>query len=709
MSLPILTVQVQQERDVVAVRQRARDIAAGLGFETADQTRLATALSEIARNAFRYAGGGSVAFMLEGTTAPQVLMMRVRDDGPGIPDVRRILEGRYVSETGLGLGIIGSQRLMDRFEIDSVVGRGTVITMHKLLPRRVKLVTPQRIAALADELARQRPRDAFAEIQAQNRELLAALEELRRRQEELARLNGELEDTNRGVVALYAELDERADHLRRADEMKTRFLSNMSHEFRTPVHAIQALAGLLLEHADGPLGSEQERQVSLIRRAADDLSELVEDLLDLARVEAGKTVVRPAEFEVAQLFGALRGMLRPLLVAESVELLFEEPVGVPPLVTDEGKVSQILRNLVSNALKFTERGEVRVSARLSDGDTVTFDVTDTGIGIAPDDHERVFREFEQVESPLQRGVRGTGLGLPLCRRLAALLGGDLRLESTVGVGSRFTVAIPRVYHSAPLATPDWDVDPDRIPVLVVEDDLETVLLYERYLNGSRYQPIVARSVRQAREALRSLPIRAIVLDVLLAGEDTWELLTELRREPATAQLPVLAATHTEDERKAMALGATMYRRKPLDRLTLRGDLDTMIGTGGPPHILVVDDEEAARYVLRRQLISTGHVVTEAENGLEALRRIEIDPPDLVCLDLSMPGLDGYGVLQALRGDPQTAGIPVVVVTSATLTDGQRRTLLERATLVLSKHELPTGGIAAALGQAVRNPMGRPAS
>jgi CheY-like chemotaxis protein/anti-sigma regulatory factor (Ser/Thr protein kinase) len=483
----------------------------------------------------------------------------------------------------------------------------------------------------------------------------------------------------------------------------------MSHEFRTPVHAIRALAALLLERADGPLGTEQESQVSLIRRAADDLSELVEDLLDLARVEAGKTVVRPAEFEVAQLFGALRGMLRPLLVAESVDLVFDEPVDIPPLVTDEGKVSQILRNLVSNALKFTEHGEVRVSARLTDGDLVVFDVTDTGIGIAPEDTERVFEEFEQVEGPLQRGVRGTGLGLPLCRRLAALLGGELRLESTVGVGSRFTVAIPRLYRTPPLATPDWDVDPDRLPVLVVEDDLETTLLYERYLNGSRYQPIVARTIRQARDALRNLPIRAVVLDVLLADEDTWALLTEMRREPATAELPVLAATNTDDERTAMALGATQYRRKPLDRLTLRADLDAMLGAGGPPHILVVDDEEAARYVLRRQLTVSGHVVTEAENGREALRRIEHDPPDLVCLDLSMPDLDGYGVLQALRGDPQTARIPVVVVTSATLTEGQRRSLLEHATLVLSKHELPTGGIAAALGQAVRNQPARTAS
>ncbi|HEV7731980.1 MAG TPA: ATP-binding protein [Candidatus Binatia bacterium] len=710
MILPILTVQVQQERECVAARQRARDIAAALGFDTADQTRLATALSEIVRNAYRYAGGGSVSFSIEGSTVPQVLVMRVRDQGPGIADVRRILDGRYQSTTGLGLGIVGSQRLMDRFEIESAPSTGTVVTLKKLLPRRAPLVTAERVATLVDALARQRPRDPLEEIQAQNQELLAALDELRRRQDELSRLNGELEDTNRGVVALYAELDERADHLRRADEMKTRFLSNMSHEFRTPVHAIQALAALLLEHADGPLEPEQETQVSLIRRAADDLSELVEDLLDLARVEAGKTVVRPTEFDTAQLFGALRGMLRPLLVTESVALVFEEPVDVPALVTDEGKVSQILRNLVSNALKFTARGEVRVSVRMAEGrDSVVFDVTDTGIGIADEDQERVFHEFVQVESPMQRAVRGTGLGLPLCRRLAALLGGSLTLESTVGVGSRFIVVIPRIYRTAPLATPEWDIDPERIAILIVEDDLETTMLYERYLNGSRFQPIVARSVRQARDAVRSLPIRAVVLDVVLAGEDTWAFLTELRRESMTQQLPILVATNTDDEPKALALGASRFRRKPLDRTTLRADLDAMLGTGGPPHILVVDDEEAARYVLRRQLTGGGYVVTEAANGTEALRSIGRDTPDLVCLDLSMPELDGYGVLRTLRNAPETAHIPVVVVTSATLTEGERRSLLEHATLVLSKHELATGGIAAALGQAVRSSVGRSSS
>jgi signal transduction histidine kinase len=269
---------------------------------------------------------------------------------------------------------------------------------------------------------------------------------LRQRQEELERLNEELKDVNRGVVGLYAELNEKAQELRRADELKTRFLSNLSHEFRTPLNSIFALSSLLLEHTDGELTSEQEKQVGFIRKAADSLLELVNDLLDLSKIRAGRIEVRPVEFSAATLFSALRGMLRSLHVNPAVALVFEEPEGMPWLYTDEGKVSQILRNFISNALKFTERGEVRVSARHDERNgTVTFTVIDSGIGIAADDQERIFEEFTQLEHPAQSKFKGTGLGLPLCLKLAELLGGRIELESEVGVGSKFSLTLPERY------------------------------------------------------------------------------------------------------------------------------------------------------------------------------------------------------------------------------------------------------------------------
>jgi signal transduction histidine kinase len=448
MRWPVLTVTIKYEHDVVAARQRARQIAGLLGFDAQDQSRIATAVSEIARNAFNYADGGKVEFLVEGETTSQSLLIEVKDQGPGIAELENVLLGQYRSSTGMGLGIMGARRLMDVCEISSSRESGTNVLMKKNLPKRVPMATAERLRAVTGQLASERPQSPLEEIQQQNGELLRLLDELRRRQDDLERLNRQLEDTNLCVIALYAELDEKASDLRRADETKSRFLSNMSHEFRTPLNSIIALSQLLLSRSDGDLTEEQEKQVSFIRKGAAALLEMVGDLLDLAKIEAGKVDVHPAEFTVENLFSALRGVFRPMLTNKAVDLIFEDPHGIPSLSTDEGKVTQILRNFISNALKFTERGEVRVRATLSaEGDDVTFYVADTGIGIAAADQSRIFEEFTQVENPLQRNTSGTGLGLSLCRRLARLLGGDVAVESEISVGSTFSATIPVFYST----------------------------------------------------------------------------------------------------------------------------------------------------------------------------------------------------------------------------------------------------------------------
>ncbi len=703
MSGPVLSIRLAHDEDVVLARQRARRVAAALGFDRQDQTRIATAVSEIARNAFRYAREGRVEFHLEGVTRPQVLSIVVRDGGPGVADLPAVLEGRYQSKTGMGVGILGARRLMDRFTIESVAGRGTTVAMHKIVPRHTPLLGAEAIAMLTERLAREAPRTPAEEVQQQNQELLRALEELTRRQDEIAAVNRELEDTNRGVVALYAELNEKADHLRRADEIKTRFISNMSHEFRTPVNSIQALARLLIDRTDGELTAEQERQVLFIRQSADALSELVNDLLDLAKIEAGKTVVRPTEFSVSDLFGALRGMLRPLLVGDSVNLVFDEPEGLAALHTDEAKVSQILRNFISNALKFTSRGEVRVSATLSpEGDQVTFRVVDTGIGIAAADLERIFQEFTQVESPIQRRVKGTGLGLPLCRRLAELLGGSVAVESTEGVGSTFCATIPVVYATNTVDTAAaWQLEPMRTPVLVVEDSAETILLYEKYLAGSGFQVLPAYSVREAREAMGAVRPRAIVLDIALRGEDGWGFLMEMKRRDDSRDVPVLVVTTIEDERKAIALGADGFCLKPIERRQLLHAVTRLTAPHALRRILIVDDEEISRYVLRQHLMTPEHVIWEASSGEEAMRVAREERPDVVCLDLTMPEADGHEVLRRLKNDPETAEIPVVVVTAQPVDDDLRRRLGSAAGL-LSKQGISRESALATIDAAIRS-------
>jgi signal transduction histidine kinase len=266
--------------------------------------------------------------------------------------------------------------------------------------------------------------------------------ELAQKAQELEALQAELEETNRGVVALYAELDVQAAELRRATELKSRFLAYMSHEFRTPIASIQSLARLLLERVDGPLNDEQARQVGFIRDTAVEFAEMVNDLLDLAKIEAGRVDVNAAWFQMVEVFAALRGMFRPVLVNPAVNLIFEEPKGLPRLFNDDRKLAQILRNFISNALKFTEQGEVRVSATQREPATVTFAVADTGMGIAPQAHRAIFQDFVQVDSPVQKRLRGTGLGLSLSRQLAELLGGSVGFESELGKGSTFWVTLP---------------------------------------------------------------------------------------------------------------------------------------------------------------------------------------------------------------------------------------------------------------------------
>ncbi len=576
MIIPLSSISLHFEYDLVAARRRARQIAALLGYEQQDQTRIATVASEIARNALRYGGGGRVEFAVErnGTAS---LVMTITDRGPGIGNLEEVLAGRYESQTGMGLGIVGARRLMDDLQISTSAGQGTTVTMKKLLSPRAPDLAGDGLRRLIDELARHRSESPLEEIQQQNAELLRALGELEERQNEQERLNQELEDTNRGVLALYAEIDEKAESLRRADQVKTRFLSDMSHEFRTPVNSILALTRLLEEL---PLGEEGQKQIGLIRRAAEDLESLVNDFLDLAKIEAGKIEVRPAELEVGRLFSALRGMLRPLLLNRSLSLVFEEPADLPVMFTDEGKVSQILRNFISNALKFTEAGEIRVSAE-RDGDAVRFSVEDTGIGIAPEDQERIFEEFTQIPNPLQRNHKGTGLGLPLTRKLASIVGGKVGVRSTPGLGSTFWAEIPIEYDG--------------------------------------------------RGAQRPLP--------------------------------------------------ALLEEKPI-------------------RILIVDDDETARYTLANFATRPGAEIFQADNGLDGIARASSERPDVILLDLMMPGVGGHEVLARLKSDPATAQIPVIIVTSRFVNDDEKTQILTRAASVVYKGDLSRENVARAIGEAL---------
>lgn len=578
----VLTVAIQRESDVVVARQRARELAGLLRFEPVEQTRIATAVSELARNAFVYAGGGTVSFSVEQDRQGAVLWITVNDSGPGIANLGAVLSGAYQSSTGMGLGIIGARRLMDAFEVDSKPG-GTSVRMSKILPRGSRSPDLKHIAA---ELVKTTPESPLAEVEQQNRELLQTLSELKQRQEELSRLNNELTETNRGVVALYAELDDRAERLKRSDEVKSRFLSYMSHEFRTPLISSLSLCRLLLEEDAGPLNEEQGKQVRLIQKSQQELLELVNDLLDLSKVEAGKTVLRPALFRVEDLFATMRGMFRAVLRGSGVQLVIDEGQDLPEMYTDEQRLAQILRNLLSNALKFTEQGEVRLWAEpVGGGERVAFYVQDTGIGIPAAEQERIFEEFSQVETAIQKRSKGTGLGLPLSRRLAALLGGEISVRSTPGQGSTFRVDIParlspgeaEVQAAAPEAHPR-----DR-KVLVIDDDEASRYLLNKALRGTRFQVLEASDAKMGIEQACAEHPDVIVLDLVMPGIDGMSAMEHLKQDERTRDIPVVIYTSgvlSSEQQSQLGRYAALVLRKGVSREELTDSISAVAGGAG---------------------------------------------------------------------------------------------------------------------------------
>ncbi|HEY4163294.1 MAG TPA: ATP-binding protein [Dongiaceae bacterium] len=585
MSLMVYRQAIGNERDLVDARARAIVIAAELGFPAREQTQIATAVSEIGRNALIHAGKGEIEFHMEPGESPQRLRVVVSDSGPGMRDAGMVdPDAPRENGAGRGMGLVSAQRLVDRFHIESKPGNGTVVSMEKNLPVRSGDIGPDVAARLQVAMKRAGAADPMRLLQAQNRELLEAMAAERERQDELGRLSQELEETNRGVVALYAELDEKAEYLRRASELKSRFLSNMSHEFRTPLSSILALSRLLMDQVDGPLLSEQQKQVTYIRKSAEGLLELINDLLDLAKVEAGKLSINSTDFSVGDLFGGLRGALRPLITRDTVSIGFAESDALPPLHTDEGKVAQILRNFIVNAMRFTERGSIEVTARHHAAeDMLEFAVKDSGVGIAQEDQDMIFEEFGQVEGALQRETKGTGLGLPLSKQLAELLGGHIQLASKLGEGSTFALWIPRSLE-APLQT---------------------------------------------------------------AG-------------PAIAN-----------------------RR-----------------------VLVVDDEDTFRYIIRQLLGGIANLeITEARTAVEGIARARHERPDAIILDVLMPNRGGQEVLRVLKADPDLRDIPIFVTTSLPVTD---RLIAEMngARSVMAKQNLSSESLRAALSEVIAEPVGR---
>jgi signal transduction histidine kinase len=443
---PLWSLVMGGEQDVVLARQRARHAALLVGFDAQGATRIATAVSEIVRNAHVYAGGGTVEIEVATEERAPSLTIRVADRGPGIPHLDEVLAGRYRSRTGMGVGITGTRRLMDAFAIEAPPGKGTVVTMAKRLPAGAA-PTAASLERAADTLARELSHDAAAEVRRQNQELLRLLASLEERQDELARVNAELEETNRGVLALHAELRDRADReaeARHSAEAASRardaVLAIVSHDLRNPVGSVITAAAFLLDTlADEVLATPQGQQVGVIHRAARRANRLLEDLMDVTRIESGGLAVDAAPVEVAGLLGDAAESMRALAEENEVELRTDAGSPLPRVLADRDRILQVFANLAGNAVKFTPAGgTVTLGAACADG-AVRFSVADTGPGMSAEQVERAFDRFWQAGRADRRGV---GLGLSIARGIVEAHGGMLTVTSAPNDGAIFHFTLP---------------------------------------------------------------------------------------------------------------------------------------------------------------------------------------------------------------------------------------------------------------------------
>ncbi len=513
---------VRDRADVYAARQLGRDLAASLELDPQDQIRVATALSEISRSAVTAGRTAVITFSVDNTD----LLLTVT------------LDGEPPAE-----GMAAAARLMDQVSADDCVVR-----MSK---RRPPDVWPD-MRLIQERLAAAAPQSALDDLQRQNQDLISALEDLKKQKEQLLLLNSELqetnhgvmalyrelseelEQTNRGVVALYAELDETSQRLRAASESKDRFWANVSHELRTPLNSIIGLARLLAEPtAEGGLDPERLYQVDLIKSSGSVLLALVNDLLDVAKAESGQLRIDPAIVSLRAVFGRLRGLARPMAEGKPIDVIVSEDGAPDRILTDEVALTSILRNLLSNGIKYTDRGEVRLSARAA-GDTIQISVSDTGIGIAAGLQRQVFEEFYQVPG-VRRG--GTGLGLPYARRLAQILGGDLELTSEAGAGTTVVLSLP---HGTPAVG----------TVLLADDDAGFRAMLAGLLTPLADRVLEAADGRQAVDILAGTPADLVLADMRMPGLDGPALLARL---PAAVPAIIITAADAPRPPRAAAL------------------------------------------------------------------------------------------------------------------------------------------------------------
>ena len=543
-------------------------------------------------------------------------------------------------------------------------------------------------------MANERTRILAENLYETNQQLEAQAEELQEQSEELKSQSEELRQTAEELQEQNVELEAQRDQVEEANRLKSEFLSNMSHELRTPLNSVMALSRVLLMQAKDKLSEEELNYLEIIERNGKNLLSLINDILDLSKIEAGRMDVYPRLFPVDSTIETILERLEPLAENKGIELIKKVPDDFPQIESDESRVHQILQNLVANAVKFTEKGAVTISAR-SDDERIYIDVNDTGIGISEKDLPCIFEEFRQVDGTSSRQYEGTGLGLAIAYKAASMLGGNLSVESVLGKGSTFTLTFPIKWPGIlPVSEPLVLKTPERITlkeksILVVDDEPNVASMISDYLSNEGYHTITATSGEKAIRLAKEHKPFAITIDIMMPEMDGWEVLQKLKENPDTKNIPVIIISISDDKETGFALGAVGYITKPVNKDVLIAEIKKILADIGKPHrssvsrelkttkrVLVVEDNPTAVMQVRTVLESEGYRVDIAGGGQEALDYIKDTIPDGIILDLMMPGVNGFAVLNNIRADKTAKNIPVLILTAKDLTSEDLKILAD---------------------------------
>ena len=504
---------------------------------------------------------------------------------------------------------------------------------------------------------------------------------------QLQHLNSRLEEL---VRERTTELAAARDEAVRASQAKSDFLASMSHELRTPLNAIIGYSEILIEEADELARPELKPDLEKIRGAGKHLLGLINDILDLSKIEAGKMDVFRETFDVPALLGDVRATVEPLMARNGNTFEIRQGQDLGTMRSDQTKMRQILFNLLSNAAKFTKQGRIILSAsRLvaDQGDRLRFEVSDTGIGMTPEQVTGLFQPFSQADASTTRDYGGTGLGLAITRHFCRLLGGDVVVVSEPGKGSCFTVELPEAARlEGEEAAQTYPTDEDVAPsVLVIDDERAVHELLGRELGAYGYRVIHAYGGQEGLRLAGEVRPDAITLDVIMPGTDGWAVLRSLKADPVLRGIPVVLVTILGDREMGFALGAAEYLTKPVDLEILTKALSGHWAAGGGRlQILVVEDDAAMRAMLRRTLEKAGWSVIEAADGREGVASLERSAPAVVLLDLMMPGMDGFGLLETMQHNMAWRDIPVIVVTAKDLDREEAARLGKHVEKILQK-------------------------